>query len=94
MNQRKSQGGPGRRRSYWLIGGAFTVVAAGLLSLVWARSRLPTPTGGDRAVTFDVPAHIGQPAPAFTAIGVDGQPYIVTPGDGRAKAIIFYMGFQ
>ncbi len=43
--------------------------------------------------TFSIPTHVGQPAPAFTAIGVDGQPYTLTPGDGRPKAIVFYMGF-
>ena len=43
---------------------------------------------------FSLPAHVGQTAPTFTAVGVDGQPYKVTPGDGRSKAIVFYMGFQ
>lgn len=43
---------------------------------------------------FSVPTHVGQPAPAFTATGVDGKPYTVTPGDGRPKALVFYMGYQ
>ena len=48
----------------------------------------------DTDTAFSLPARVGQPAPEFTAIGVDGQPYTVTPGDGRPKAIVFYMGFQ
>lgn len=47
----------------------------------------------DSDTAFSVPTHVGQPAPAFTATGVDGQPYTVTPGDGRPKALIFYMGY-
>lgn len=42
---------------------------------------------------FSVPTHVGQPASEFTVIGVDGQPYTFTPGDGRPKAIVFYMGY-
>ena len=42
---------------------------------------------------FTVPDHVGEPAPAFSAIGVDGNPYTVTPGDGRPKALVFYMGY-
>lgn len=41
---------------------------------------------------FSITTRVGQPAPAFTALGVDGQPYTFTPGDGRPKAIVFYMG--
>lgn len=48
----------------------------------------------DSDTAFSFSTLVGQPAPEFTAIGVDGQPYTVTPGDGRAKAIIFYMGFR
>ena len=42
---------------------------------------------------FNVPDLVGKPAPAFTATGVDGQPYTFTPGGGRPKAIVFYMGY-
>jgi cytochrome oxidase Cu insertion factor (SCO1/SenC/PrrC family) len=48
----------------------------------------------DTDTAFSIPTHVGQPAPTFTAINVDGQLYTVTPGDGRPKAIVFYMGFQ
>lgn len=47
----------------------------------------------DSASALSVPTHVGQPAPKFTAIGANGQPYTVTPGDGRPKVIVFYMGF-
>jgi hypothetical protein len=52
------------------------------------------PTLRDSDTAFSIPPHVGQPAPEFTAIGVDGQPHTVTPGDGRPKAIVFYMGFR
>jgi len=42
---------------------------------------------------FTVPDHVGEPAPAFSAIGVDGNPHTVTPGDGRPKVLVFYMGY-
>ena len=48
----------------------------------------------ENETSFNVSTLAGEPAPAFTALGVDGQPYSVTPGDGRAKALIFYMGFR
>lgn len=48
----------------------------------------------DSDTAFSLPARVGQPAPKFTAINVDGQPYTITPSDGRPKAIVFYMGFQ
>ena len=48
----------------------------------------------DSDTTFSIPTHVGQPAPEFTAIDMDGQPYTVTPGDGRPKAMVFYMGFR
>lgn len=41
---------------------------------------------------FTLPDHVGEPAPAFSAVGVDGKPYTVTPGDGRPKVLVFYMG--
>lgn len=47
----------------------------------------------DSDTAFSVPNYADQPAPAFTATSVDGQPFSVTPGDGRPKALIFYMGY-
>jgi len=64
--------------------------------LVIAQSSTPD-TGTalrDSDTTFSFSTLVGQPAPEFTAIGADGQPYTVTPGDGRPKAIVFYMGYQ
>ena len=60
-------------------------------------SQSSAPGGGtalrDSDTTFSFSTLVGQPAPAFTAVGVDGQPYTVTLGDGRPKAIVFYMGY-
>ena len=69
-----------------------TIVIGGLVIAQTSGSGGAT-TLHDTDTAFSVPTHVGQPAPAFTAIGVDEQPYAVTPGDGRPKAIIFYMGF-
>lgn len=56
-----------------------------------------TTTGGatlpDTDSAFNVPTHVDQPAPEFTATNVDGQPYTMKPGDGRPKVLVFYMGF-
>lgn len=43
--------------------------------------------------TFSVPTLVGQAALSFTATNVDGKPFTVTPGDGRAKVLVFYMGY-
>lgn len=72
------------------------VIGAALFSglVISQRSASNTRTGlRDTDTAFSVPTHVGQPAQDFTAIGVDGQPYTVTPGDGRPKALIFYMGY-
>ena len=65
-----------------ILGGAWLVIRSGA-------------SGGlqNSGTAFSVPDHVGQPAPAFTAVNVDGQPYQFKPNDGRAKAIVFYMGF-
>lgn len=52
------------------------------------------PTLRDTDTAFSIPTHVGQPAPGFTAIDAQGEPYTFTPGDGRPKAIVFYMGFR
>jgi hypothetical protein len=81
----------------------FLVIAAVIVTgiVVWQRSQPAQPATSGTGITlpdsdtaFTVPTQVGQPAPEFTAIGVDGQPYTVTPGDGRPKVIVFYMGFQ
>ena len=70
----------------------------GMLTLggVWLAGRLNAGSGtglGNSSTAFSVPDHVGQPAPTFTAVNVDGQSFTLKPGDGRAKAIVFYMGF-
>ena len=72
------------------------VVGVLILAGVWIASGLNPGSGTglrNSGTAFSIPDHVGQPAPAFTAVNVDGQPYKLTPGDGRAKAIVFYMGF-
>ena len=75
---------------------AVVVVGVLILGGVWIAFRLGSGASGglhNSDTAFSVPDHVGQPAPAFSAVAADGQPYTLTPGDGRAKAIVFYMGF-
>ena len=70
-----------------------TLVIGGLVaSQVSTRGSDSGAASRESETTFRVRTHEGQPAPAFTASGVDGRPYTVTIGDGRPKALIFYMG--
>ncbi len=48
----------------------------------------------DTENAFSVPTLVGQAAPAFTATGADGVAITVKPGDGRAKVLVFYMGYR
>ena len=77
--------------------GAALLIAAILIGGLFI-SQQSAPIGGttlrDTDTAFSVPTHVGQPASEFTAIDVDGQPYTMTPGDGRPKAIVFYMGYR
>ena len=100
MSKRKPGRWPGVRKSNTaniilaiVVIGAL-VIGGLAVSQIATRGSGSETTSRESETTFSVPAHVGQPAPAFTAIGVDGLPYTVTPGDGRAKALIFYMGFQ
>lgn len=74
------------------------LVLGGMIAAGWVISRRSASDTGsalrDTDTAFSVPTHVGQPAPEFTAIGVDGRPYTMTPGDGRPKALVFYMGFR
>lgn len=69
--------------------GILAVVGVGLA--IAYRTNGATLRASDTA--FTVSTHAGQHAPAFTAISGNGQPYTMTPGDGRPKAIVFYMGY-
>ena len=83
-------------RTRQIIVVAAVVVGVLILGGAWIVFRSGSgATGGlhNSDTAFSIPDHVGQPAPAFTAVAADGQPYTVTPGDGRAKAIVFYMGF-
>ena len=91
-NKRKTTRKPSSGK---IVLAAAVIVIVTLAGLAVTRRR---PASSDNRLeetdtTFSIPTHVGQPAPAFTVIGVDGQPYTLTPGDGRPKAIVFYMGF-
>ena len=77
--------------------GPLILVALGIVALIGAGVALASRSTGaalrDSDTAFTVSTHAGQPAPAFTALDAQGQSYSVTPGDGRPKAILFYMGY-
>ena len=79
----------------WLI-----AAVVGVIVLIGGVIALPALTNGTRtslpnsASAFSVLTLVGQPAPAFTATNVDGKPFTLNPGDGKAKVIVFYMGFR
>ena len=91
----KQRRAPQRLRTRQIIVVA-AVVGVLILGGVWIAVHLGSGGSGglrNSDTALSIPDHVGQPAPAFTAVAADGQPYKVTPGDGRAKAIVFYMGF-
>lgn len=73
--------------------GIGAVALTGVLLAQRPRGAVPATDLPNSETAFTVPDHVRQPAPAFSAIGVDGKPYAVTPGDGRPKALVFYMGY-
>jgi len=94
MSRRKSA----RRKSRtgrWIVLG---LVGAGVILGALVLARRPDPNAAasleESDTSFSLPDQVGRPAPEFAAIGVDGKPYQVSPGDGRPKALIFYMGFR
>jgi hypothetical protein len=70
------------------------LIGALLIGGLAALSGVFSTTPRETKDAFSVPTLVGQPAPEFTALGADGKPVTVKPGDGRAKALVFYMGFR
>ncbi len=95
MSRKRKKNTTQRPKTGWLVAVALVIGAVIVGGLVVSQSSAPGSGTALRETdtSFSVPTHVGQPAPAFTAIGVDGRPYTVTPGDGRPKAIVFYMGY-
>ncbi len=77
--------------------GPLILTVLGIVALIGVGLAIASRSNGatlrDSDTAFTVSTHAGQRAQAFTAISGNGQPYTMTPGDGRAKAIIFYMGY-
>ncbi len=78
-----------------ITGGAGYIgsLLTGVLLAQWPRGSDGETGLPNSDTAFTLPDHVGEPAPAFSAIGVDGKPYTVTPGDGLPKALVFYMGY-
>ena len=94
-SKRQTRGRQGKQRSRigaWVVGLLVigVLVVGGGLALTGAFRTAPQETD----TTFSVPTFVGKAAPEFTATGADGKPYTVKPGDGRSKAIVFYMGYR
>lgn len=71
---------------------AVVALAAGVWLFVSPASSGPRALN-DSETAFSVSDVVGQPAPTFTATDANGQPFTFTPGDGRPKALVFYMGY-
>ena len=91
---RKNRRANQRTTASWLIAGGLVILGLALGGWWLSRRSGAGSALRDTDTAFSIPTHVGQPAPEFTAVGVDGQPYTFKPGDGRPTAIVFYMGFQ
>ena len=98
MMRRRSQT---QRRNQLLIGAGLALVA--LMAVVWWRTSAPSAPNTnspdvagnlpDTDSALNVETLIGQPAPAFTLMDANGQPYEFQPGDGRKYVFAFNMGY-
>ena len=98
MKHRRSQT---QRRNRLLIGAGLALIA--LIAVVWWRATAPSaPNTNSPDVAGNLPdtdsalnvgTLIGQPAPAFTLMDANGEPYEFQPGDGRKYVFAFNMGY-
>ena len=98
MRHRRSQT---QRRNRILIGAGLALIA--LIAVVWWRTTAPSAPNTkspdvaanlrNTDLAFNVGTRIGQPAPAFTLMDANGEPYEFQPGDGRKYVFAFNMGY-
>ena len=97
MRQRRNQT---QRKNRLLIGAGLALIA--LIAVVWLRTTAPSAPNTnspdvagnlpDSDSAFNVGTLIGQPAPAFTLMDANAEPYEFQPGDGRKYVFAFNMG--
>lgn len=73
----------------WLLLLAVVVAAGGVAA--WSQLA-PKAERDDPNVVVNLTTMVGKQAPAFMLTTSEGQPYDITPGDGRRYLLIFHMG--
>ena len=73
------------------------LVALGLgigLAVYFSQSRQSSPATSSPSQAGPLGlAVVGQPAPGFSLTDQYGQPYTLSPGDGKNHLLVFYMGY-
>lgn len=97
---RAARAGEGSKKTWIFVGVGLVVAFAAILAVALASEETDSSeavaevtVSGDALPLFDDPADdpaVGQPAPALSGTGLDGQPLEITPGDGTPKVIAFF----
>lgn len=96
MRKKKYQ----KTKSRWLWAGGIFLSLALIAVVNLSKPSRPSANAPDLAgnlpdtdSAFNVGTLIGQPAPAFTLLDANGQPYKFLADDGRKYVFVFNMGF-
>lgn len=80
--------------AFFVVGSVVILgLAIGLPTYLSQRHHAPSSSAPASAGKPATAALIGKPAPGFSLQDVNGQSYTLTPGDGKAHLLVFYMGY-